>query len=128
MEYILHFLFISEMSTRKNIPTVYTVTDDESVINSSIALASSVVILSITTNVNGSLFNKFPSTPCRTLDVVNNDISAIEYRRNESGSTMPIPAGSSRSIMGITDANQISIRRVDQSNIILTINAEAINI
>jgi len=88
--------------------------------------ASSAVITSVTTAATGSNYTAFASQACNCLDIVNTSSVAIEYRRGGAGSTMTILSGSSRLVVGITDANQIDVRRVDQSNTQITIPAEAI--
>ncbi len=90
--------------------------------------ATSVTIMTIQTNATGANWTAFASQACTQLDIVNDASTAvdIEYRRNGAGNTMRIAAGAGRLIAGITNANQISIRRVDQSNTQVTLNAEAI--
>jgi len=88
--------------------------------------AQSVTIMSLTTSATGATFNAFSSQACNSLDIVNTSSVAIEYRRGATGSAMTILSGSSRLIVGITNANQIDVRRVDQSNTQITIPAEAI--
>jgi hypothetical protein len=93
---------------------------------SSVPGAVSATILSLTTAATGSNYTAFASTTCQSLDIVNTSSVAIEYRRGGAGNAMTILSGSSRLVVGITDANQIAVRRVDQSNTQITIPAEAI--
>lgn len=93
---------------------------------SSVPGAVSATILSLTTAATGTNYTAFSSQTCQSLDIVNTSSVAIEYRRGAAGNAMTILSGSSRLVVGITNANQIDVRRVDQSNTQITIPAEAI--
>lgn len=82
--------------------------------------------LEIQTAANGTSWTTFPDLACDYLDVLNPHDVDIEYLRNGAGVSITINAGSSRLIPAITNASQISIRRVDQWATQLTIEAEAI--
>ena len=88
--------------------------------------AASATIMSLTTAATGANYTAFSSQTCNSLDIVNTSSVAIEYRRGATGSSMTILSGSSRLVVGISNANQIDVRRVDQSNTQITIPAEAI--
>lgn len=91
----------------------------------SVPVAGSAVILALQTANPGTGWATFAAQACTALDLVNNSGTTIEYRRGGTGAAMPIPTGTARMIIGITNANEISIRRVDQSNTQVTIQAEA---
>jgi len=93
---------------------------------SSVPGAVSATIMSLTTAATGSNYTAFSSQACNSLDIVNTSSVSIEYRRGGAGNTMTILSGSSRLVVGITNASDISVRRVDQSNTQITIPAEAI--
>jgi len=93
---------------------------------SSVPGAVSATILSLTTAATGTNWTAFASTTCNSLDIVNTSSVSIEYRRGGAGNAMTILSGSSRLVVGITNANQIEVRRVDTSNTQITIPAEAI--
>lgn len=95
-------------------------------IPASVPGAQSVTIMSVTTAATGTNYTAFTSQACNSLDIVNTSSVAIEYRRGATGNSMTILSGSSRLVVGITNANQIDVRRVDQSNTQITIPAEAI--
>ena len=95
---------------------------------SSVPLASSVTIVSAQTQATGTNYTTFSSQACDALDLVNNTGTTIEYRRGGTGSTIPIPNGSARLILGISNADEISIRRLDVSNTQVTITAEAMSL
>lgn len=88
--------------------------------------AVSATILSLTTAATGTNYTAFSSQTCQSLDIVNTSSVAIEYRRGATGNAMTILSGSSRLVVGITNANEIDVRRVDTSNTQITIPAEAI--
>jgi len=88
--------------------------------------AASATIMSVTTAAVGTNYTAFSSQTCNCLDIVNTSSVAIEYRRGATGTAMTILSGSSRLVVGITNANQIDVRRVDTSNTQITIPAEAI--
>lgn len=73
----------------------------------------------------GANFNPLAATPCSMVELINNTAVDIEYRRNALTAYIPVMAGTSRMVQGLTNANQIAIRRIDQSAAIVTIPAEA---
>jgi hypothetical protein len=92
----------------------------------SVPLAVSAVILTLTTAATGTNWTAFSSQACDALDLTNSSSVAIEYRRGATGNAMQVLSGASRLIVGITNANQIDVRRVDTSNTQITIQAEAL--
>lgn len=89
--------------------------------------ATTVTITSLQTAAIGANFVTFSSVECSSLEIFNNTGTAIEYRRGGTGTTFPILSGTSRIIIGLSNANQISLRRVDQSNTQVTVNVEVFN-
>lgn len=85
----------------------------------------SVSIIAVQTAETGTNYSAFASTVCTALDIVNNSGTTIEYRRGGAGETIRIPNGAARLVLGITNANQIDVRRVDVSNTQVTVRAEA---
>ena len=94
-------------------------------VNSSIPTSGSGTILALTTANPGTTYTAFASQACVALDIVNNTGTTIEYRRNATGTAMQIPSGAARMVIGITNANQIEVRRTDTSNTTVTLQAEA---
>jgi hypothetical protein len=88
--------------------------------------AATVAIVTVQTASTGANFTAFADRPCYALDLVNNSGAAIEYRRVGTGPTIAIADGTSRLLVGIRNANEISVRRVDQSNTQVVLTAEAI--
>lgn len=94
-------------------------------VNSTVPTATSAVIMPLQTAATGTNWVAFTSQACVALDIANNSGVTIEYRRGAAGTAMQIPAYSSRMVVGITNANQIDVRRTDTSNTQITIQAEA---
>ncbi len=85
--------------------------------------------LHLQTSATGANYVAFTDTPnINGIDVINTSGTALEYIRDGAGTSVYLPDNSSRWIGGITNANQISIRRVDVSGTQVTITAEAIRI
>lgn len=84
------------------------------------------VAMNLTTSATGTTWVAFASQACNGLDVINTTGTALEYRRDGAGLTVYIADSSSRMIGGITNANQIQMRRQDVSNTQVTFTAEAI--
>jgi hypothetical protein len=87
--------------------------------------ASSVVVMSAATNATGTGWTAFSSQACTALDIVNLTGVDIEYRRGAAGTAMRIGNGTARMVIGITNASQVDIRRVDQALTAVTVQAEA---
>jgi hypothetical protein len=79
-------------------------------------------------NVNGGATQvAFGAQPCNGLDIVNDTGVTIEYIRGNQTLYTPIVNGSTRLVLGIKDASDVSVRRKDQSGTAVTLCAEAIN-
>jgi hypothetical protein len=92
----------------------------------SVPLAVSATILTLTTAATGTNWTAFGSSACNALDLTNSTSVAIEYRRGGTGNAMQILSGASRLIVGISNANEIEVRRVDTSNTQVAVQAEAL--
>lgn len=86
---------------------------------------SSVVAMSTPTLAAGATFNPFTGQACSQLDLIAPPTVDIEYRRGGAGVAIPIAAGTSRLIQGLANANQIAVRRLDQSATPVNTFAEA---
>lgn len=84
-------------------------------------------ILSAQTAATGTNWTAFASQACTVLDLQNFTGTAIEYRRGGAGTAFRIPDGGQRRIVGIANADEISVRRVDTSNTQVTVAAEALS-
>ena len=87
---------------------------------------SSVSIRSVATSASAGATPVFFATfACTALDIVNDTGVDIEYYRNATGLYLPILAGTSRLITGITNTSQVGVRRVDQVATTVTVKGEA---
>jgi hypothetical protein len=92
----------------------------------SLPTSASGVILSLSTNASGATFTTFASQTCTQLRVANNTGTTIEFRIGGTGTAMPIFNGKYYLITGITDASSVGIRRTDQVNTPVTVQAHAL--
>lgn len=97
-------------------------------IASTVPMATTVEITSVSTSAAGTAYVAFASKPCDALEIVNNSGVDVEYRRNGAGSTIVIKNQASRLITGISNANEISLRRVDLSATPVVVAAEAVTL
>lgn len=101
----------------------------DALVSGASASVKSATIISAQTAATGADFTAFGAAACTSVAIDNTRASAtdIEVRRGASGSTIVVPTGSSRVFFGVTDASDLQIRRVDQSNSQVTVDAEAID-
>lgn len=86
------------------------------------------IVSQATSGSNGATYVAFAAQACTALEVVNTGSTAVDIEYQRGGATtvgIVIPAGYSRLIDGITNANQIAIRRRDQTATAVTVMAEA---
>ena len=95
--------------------------------DTSVPTVNLAVVMTAQTQATGTNWTTFAAQACDALDLVNNTGTSIEYRRNGAGSAMVLADKSARLIVGITNANQIQVRRVDTSNTQVTVQAEALS-
>ena len=86
---------------------------------------SAASIISVQTANPGTGWVTFPSTAGDTLDIQNSTGTDIEYRLGGAGSAIRIPDGFGREVDIVANANEIQVRRVDQTNTQVTVVAEA---
>lgn len=87
---------------------------------------STGLILSLTTSATGANFVAFGSAACAMMTLVNESATDIEFRRDGIGASIKVATGGSRDIYGLTNANQIDVRRVDTSDTQVTIKADTL--
>ncbi|MFL9998796.1 hypothetical protein PQR34_46360 [Paraburkholderia sediminicola] len=96
-------------------------------VRSSAPTAASVIPMSVTTPAaGGAAFSVFADQTCDALDIVNMSGVTIEYQRDGGGVAVPVGSGTSRMVIGIANANEVGIRRIDQVAASVMIAAEAI--
>lgn len=86
---------------------------------------ASVVPLVTPTLAAGATFATFAGQACSQLDLIAPPTVDIEYRRGASTVYIPVMAGTSRLIQGLANANQISVRRLDQGAVPVNTFGEA---
>lgn len=79
--------------------------------------------ISAQTSATGANFVAFGSQLCKKLTISNQTGTTIEVRQNGTGVAFQIPTGNFYIFTGITNANQLSIRRSDSSNTQVTVTA-----
>ena len=94
-------------------------------VQSTVPYATSVTIRRVQTAADGTSWVPFPATACTQLDVVNTTGVTIVFRRNGAGDFMSIAPDTARMIIGITNADQIQVRRADLATVLVTVEAEA---
>ena len=78
---------------------------------------------SVQTSATGATYVAFASRNCRQLCIVNNSGADIEFRQGATGVAIAVLSGQSFPIFGLSNASQIDLRRVDQSNSQVTVTA-----
>jgi hypothetical protein len=76
----------------------------------------------VTTNTTGTNFIQLPSTPASLIVLYNRSGVEISWRYGASGQELRIANGIGESIPVVANADEIRLRRTDQSNTSVTIN------
>ncbi|MDP2358625.1 MAG: hypothetical protein Q8M31_21580 [Beijerinckiaceae bacterium] len=71
--------------------------------------------LVVTTSATGADYVAFASQVLKQLTLINLSGAIIEFRQGAAGVAIPVADGDSFSIFGLTNANQIDLRRRDNS-------------
>lgn len=79
--------------------------------------------MTATTAVAGATYTAFTETPCKRLTIANNSGQTVEVQQDGAGAAFPIFTGTSFTIAGIANADQIAVRRVDVSDTPVTVAA-----
>jgi hypothetical protein len=85
------------------------------------ALTNSAVISSagndsVQTSATGATFVALADHPCHQVDFVNNSGTDLEIQQDGTGSAITVFDGTYFTMYGISNTNQLAVRRVDQSN------------
>jgi hypothetical protein len=78
----------------------------------------------IQTSNSGAEYVQLTGGECKQVFIMNITGVTLEILRNGAGKALPLPDRCGYLVRGLTDANQISIRRQDQENIQVTVNYE----
>ena len=79
--------------------------------------------LAVTAAAAGTTFVAIAAQACKQLTVINNTGTVLEAQQGGSGVAVPIFAGQAFTFFGLTNANQLGLRRVDQSTTPVTAHA-----
>lgn len=79
--------------------------------------------VSAQTNATGTNWTAYGSQVCRQCTLSNQTGTTIEVRQGGSGVGLQIPTGAFYTFFGITNTNQLEVRRVDTSNTQVTVTA-----
>jgi hypothetical protein len=75
------------------------------------------------TSATGATYVPFASQVCSQLTLFNNTAAAIDVQQGGTGAAVSVPVGASFTFVGITNANQLGVRRTDVSNTQVTVGA-----
>jgi hypothetical protein len=75
------------------------------------------------TNATGTNWTAFGSQACKQMLISNQTGVSLEVRHGGSGVGVRIPTGAMMPFYGLTNANQLEVRRVDTSNTQVTVQA-----
>lgn len=88
-------------------------------------LPSSEVIAEAQTANPGTGWTVFSSSPCAFAKVHNPNSVDVEIRLDATGDTLTVPAFGAKTLYGVRNLSSIGVRRVDQSNTQVSVEAEA---
>lgn len=71
---------------------------------------------SVTTSATGANWVTLPTLACDSVVLINNTGADLEVRRGGAGVAVPVLDSCGLEFESLTNANELSIRRVDQSN------------
>jgi hypothetical protein len=79
---------------------------------------------SVQTAATGTNYATFPDLPAHQVTVVNDTGTDIEVRQDGTGVALPIASGAAPfTFYGLSNANQLGVRRKDTSNTQVTVKA-----
>jgi hypothetical protein len=79
--------------------------------------------LSVQTNATGANFTAFASQACKQLTLSNQSGVMLEVQQGGAGIGLQLPNGTFYTFYGITNTNQLGVRRFDQSSSQVTVTA-----
>lgn len=80
------------------------------------------VIEDATSSATGATWVAFPAVQAANVQVTNISGATVEVRYFSKGKAFPVITNAFKVFRGVTDASQLSFRRVDQSNTPVTVN------
>jgi hypothetical protein len=79
--------------------------------------------ISVQTATLGTNYTAFSSQVCKQLTISNQSGTVVEVRQGAAGVALQIPTGAFYTFFGITNTNQLDVRRTDVSNTQITLTA-----
>jgi hypothetical protein len=79
--------------------------------------------ISVQTATTGTNYTAFASQVCKQLTISNQSGTVVEVRQGAAGVALQIPTGAFYTFFGITNTNQLDVRRTDVSNTQITLTA-----
>lgn len=79
--------------------------------------------ISVPTDASGTAYALYDHVPLAQLTIINDTGTVLEWRQDAAGVAMPIADGDSFTIFGIGRADQIGVRRKDNSATPVTVKA-----
>jgi hypothetical protein len=79
--------------------------------------------LTAQTNATGTNWTAFAAQACAQLTIINDSGTKIEVRQGGAGVALPVRDGATYTLFGLTNANQIDLRRSDTSNTQVVVHA-----
>lgn len=73
-------------------------------------------VIGVSTAAAGATYARMPTQVCKQLTITNNTGAAVEITKGGAGEPYPIVDLGTQSFFALTNANEIYVRRVDQSN------------
>lgn len=75
------------------------------------------------TSATGGNFATLPAQSCRHVTIANRSGTDIEVQQDGAGDAYPVMTGTYFTFYGLSDLSQLAVRRIDQSNAQVTVNA-----
>lgn len=94
--------------------------DYAQIVRSFLLTALSVSHGSVQTSATGSSYVVLASAAASQVTLINTTGKDLEVRRGGAGVALPVPDGSYWTFRGVANANELGVRRIDQSNVQLT--------
>lgn len=94
--------------------------------NSTLQRIEPVSLITISTNFTGTTLVQLPNLTARILEIYNDTGTELVYSRGSSGPLMTIEVGGPRKVYLAANANEIYIKRKDDSNISVSFTVEVL--
>lgn len=86
-------------------------------------MTSAAFLPSIQTAADGTSFVTLPAMLCSAVHVLNLTGTALSFKRGSAAEAFVLPASAGYTFRGITNANQLAVKRTDESATRVTLNS-----